>query len=262
MRVSGALPAVGDAFEWTCETWGPALHCVPLAAVAAHLFTTRTLRLERSEAGGPAWEALAAVLGAQSGGLRRLRQVHGAAVVCYRKGRPAPAGIPVADIVVSDDPSLVVAVQVADCVPLLVADRQTGAVSAAHVGWRGAVVGVPRTAVAALVREFRSEPADLVAAIGPSIGPCCYEVGEEVRNAFRRADVSSWPVDTWFVEGARGHPHLDLWQATRDQLTDAGMAPNHIHACNLCTATHRGLFYSYRADGAGTGRFAGAIRTK
>jgi hypothetical protein len=203
---------------------------------------------------------VAGAVGVAPEALRRVRQVHGAAAVCYRKGDRRPGPWPAADIVLTDDPSLAVAVQVADCVPLLLADAGTGAVCAAHVGWRGAAAGVPGAAVAALADAFGSRPADLVAAIGPSIGPCCYEVGEEVRDAFRRAAGGGWSGDAWFQPGTRGRPHLDLWRATADQLLAAGLDPRRVHASRLCTSDHRRFFYSYRADGPGTGRMAAAIR--
>jgi len=255
-------PSAGDGFEWTSEAWGPALRCTPLGEVAAHLFTTRPLALERAESDGAAWRTLAGAMGVAPAGLRRVRQVHGTAVACYRAGESAADGLRAADIIVTDDSALAVAVQVADCVPLLVADRRSGAVAAAHAGWRGTMAGVAAAAVAALAREFGARPADLVAAAGPSIGPCCYEVGEEVREAFRQAGFGEARVGRWFAEGPRGRPYLDLWRATADQLEAAGVPPPAIHLSASCTATHRQTFWSYRADGPGTGRLAGAIRMK
>jgi YfiH family protein len=143
-----------------------------LRPFAGHLFTTREWPLgSRAEASDEDWQAVAASLRADLDHLVRLHQVHGASVVVRRAGARSapPAGRPDADIVVSDDPSLVLAVQTADCVPLLIADRATGAVAAAHAGWRGLAAGVPGVTVAALAREFGSRPADLVAVVGPSI---------------------------------------------------------------------------------------------
>jgi YfiH family protein len=256
------LPAAGDGFVWTEETTGPALRCAPLGEVAAHLFSTRALALERPESDGTAWRALAGVVGVAPGALRRVRQVHGTTVACYRAGDPLPGELPAADIVMTDDPALAVAVQVADCVPLLLADRRTGAVAAAHAGWRGTAAGVAGAAVAALARAFGARAGDLVAAAGPSIGPCCYEVGEEVREAFRQAGFDEARIGRWFADGPRGRPHLDLWRATADQLEAAGVAPPAIHLSRLCTATFRKTFWSYRADGPGTGRLAGVIRMR
>lgn len=254
-------PRAGDGFEWTPEAWGAALRCAALGEVAAHLFTARDLVLERPDADGPGWQSLARALGAPPGALRRVRQVHGSAVACYRRGEPAPPRPPEADIVVTDDPSLAVVVQVADCVPLLVADRRTGAVAASHAGWRGAAAGVPGATVQVLTREFGARATDLVAAVGPSIGPCCYEVGDEVLEAFRRTGFGAARVGRWFAEGPRGRPHLDLWRATVDQLREAGMPAARIHLSDLCTATHQPTFWSYRATGPRTGRQVGVIRS-
>ncbi|HWP99423.1 MAG TPA: laccase domain-containing protein, partial [Vicinamibacterales bacterium] len=97
-----------------------------------------------------------------------------------------------------------------------------------------------------------------VAAAGPSIGPCCYEVGEEVRERF----LAVWGdrAASWFAEGRRGRPHLDLWRAISDQLAAAGVDPAAVHVARLCTACRPDLFHSYRRDGPATGRMAGAIR--
>ena len=112
------------------------------------------------------------------GRLLLLRQVHGAAVA------KAPwNGTPEADAAVATDPGLVLGIQTADCLPVLLVDPQHGFVAAAHAGWRGTAAGVTRRAVRGLVAQG-SRPGDLVAALGPGIGPCCYEVGDELREAF------------------------------------------------------------------------------
>ncbi|HVB38589.1 MAG TPA: laccase domain-containing protein, partial [Vicinamibacterales bacterium] len=123
-----------------------------------------------------AWSRLAAAFGRPASALVRLRQVHGADVLVGRRGDTMLPGAMPADIVVTDDPDAVLLVQVADCVPLLLADCRRGVVAAAHAGWRGTAAGVPRIAVRALMESFGTRPADLVAVIGPSIGPCCYQV--------------------------------------------------------------------------------------
>jgi YfiH family protein len=170
---------------------------------------------------------------------------------------------PAADIVLSNDPSVALAIQTADCVALLVADRRTGAVAAAHAGWRGLAARVPALTVDALAREFASDPVDLVAAVGPSISAARYEVGVDVRTEFQRAGWSASDLEQWFSAATRpGHWHFDLWQAARDQLDAAGVARGRIHVAALCTATHAGLLCSYRRDGRGAGRIAGVIRAR
>jgi hypothetical protein len=130
---------------------------------------------------------------------------------------------------------------------MLLADRRTGAVGAAHAGWRGSAQGVARVAVAAMREHFNSSPRDLVVALGPSIGPCCYEVGEDVRRAFLESDGHRGAVASWFASHDGLKPRLDLWRANRDQLVQAGVPPAQVHRAGLCTATRRDLFFSYRA---------------
>ena len=163
----------------------------------------------------------------------------------------------------SDDPSLALAIQTADCVPLLIADRTTGAVAAAHAGWRGLAARVPRVAVEALAREFAAAPADLVAAVGPSISAARYEVGVDVRRRFESAGFAADALARWFAPAARAdHWLFDGRQAARDQLVDAGVRPDRLHTAALCTASHADLLCSYRRDHASAGRIAAAIRAR
>ena len=119
-------------------------------------------------------------------------------------------------------------VQVADCVPILIADRRTGSAAAIHAGWRGTCAGIAGAATEAMVKELGSDPANLVAAIGPSIGPCCYEVGASVLDAFRRAGVADRQLGRWFTATDAGSLRLDLWAANRDQLVRAGLRPDQV----------------------------------
>ena len=268
-----------DGFTWTREAWGAALRSSSLAQVADHFFTTRQLRL-RGETERDDWAAAAATIGVSSDRLLRLTQVHGRDVVTVRRGaseicgaargvdRSGPvegdgrdgASWPEADILLSDDPSVALAIQVADCVPLLVADRRSGAVAGVHAGWRGTAAGAAPAAVAALGREFGALPEDLVVAQGPSIGACCYVVGPELVEAFEAGGFGRW-IDRWFRE-VEGQIRLDLWMANRDQLIEAGIREDDIHQPGLCTASHPQWFASYRRDGPGTGRIAAVIRSR
>jgi YfiH family protein len=168
---------------------------------------------------------------------------------------------PVADIIATRNPRVAISVQVADCVPLLLADRRSGAVAAAHAGWRGTAANVAATAVELLTREFGARASDIVVAHGPSIGPCCYTVGREVKEAFRENGFGGW-LDRWFREEADGTLKLDLWQANRDQLAAAGVPRHQVHLSELCTFSHPGWFHSYRREGKGTGRIAAVIRAR
>lgn len=269
-------PSPAQPFTWTRQPWGRALCSSRLAAAAHHLFTTRDLVL-RGPGEEDGWAHLAAATRVQPERLVRLEQVHGTGVVVVTRGAVQPDagwtlsddGRPRADAVMTDDPGFAVAVQVADCVPLLLADPVTGAVAAVHAGWRGTAAGIAGVAVAAMRAHFSARPADLLAAIGPSIGPCCYQVGADVLEVFRAAGFPAETLRQWFRPDQSGREpatsrdsrhRLDVPRATIDQLKAAGVAAANIDACGLCTACHPLLFPSYRRDGAGTGRIAGAIR--
>lgn len=263
-------PPVADPFYWSTESWGAALRCRALDPVAAHLFTSRQLPL--SSPGD--WQQAAAAVGGEH--VVALTQVHGRSVVTVRRGVPAAYadidgghGRPEGDALVSDDPSVALAVRAADCVPLLLADTRTGAVAAVHAGWRGTAAGVAAAAVDALAREFSANPADIVAAIGPSIGACCYEVGAELVDAFAAAGHARHLIDRWFAapplpRGERGRPplRLDVAAANRDQLVLAGVGETNIHMAGLCTAMHLDVLTSFRAEKHRAGRIAGVIRSR
>ena len=248
------LPKPSGDFQWVQESWGAALRCAPLAAIAPHCFSTRALALDGvGDADPQSWEMLARALGVGVEGLVRMRQVHGAEV--FEAGKGIDEKWPEADIAISRDPSLAPTVRAADCVPTLLADRRTGAVAAIHAGWKGTAAGAVQVAVRALERTYGSTPLDLVAAVGPSIGPCCYEVGGDLARHF-----SAHPdAPAWFTRDTK--PRLDLWRATRDQLERAGLPALQIHVCELCTFDHAALFYSYRRDGNAAGRLVAAIRS-
>lgn len=266
------LPKPASGFEWAERGGRPALVCHHLAAFVPHFFTTRSWALGAAAADDGAWAEVADAAGVRLRNLRRLKQVHGADVVVVRAGDAPFDTPPAADILASDARGFAVAVQAADCVPLLIGDRHTGVVAAAHAGWRGLAAGVPRAAVDALRADFGSIPGDLVVAVGPSIGGCCYEVGDEVRARF--AEAFDRAADAWFTSAplvvpgnapframgaAPGKWFFNGWQAAHDQLAAAGVPPAHIHLATLCTASHPVTFCSYRRDGAKAGRIAGVI---
>jgi YfiH family protein len=257
------LPVVSDPFYWTDESWGPALRCRAIDAVAQGLFTTRTLRLSSASD----WARLAASVNAAA--VVTLTQVHGSHAVVLRRGGSAPIGRPEGDILVSNSPDRAIAVRAADCVPLLVADRRTGAVAAVHAGWRGTAAGAASAAVETLRREFGVKPADLTVAIGPSIGSCCYEVGSDVVDAFEAAGHPRHLIDRWFLAGSpvdattdRPAIRLDIAGANRDQLILAGVEADNIHTAGLCTAMHLDVLTSFRAEKHRAGRLGGVIRAR
>jgi len=274
------LPKPNGGFHWAQLVAGPALVCETLKPIAPHFFTTRAWQLgERATAdAADGWKEIAAAARVDVAHLGRLHQVHGADVVAYKRGGPAPpATPPQADIVLTDDPSLAIAVQTADCMPVLIGDRRTKAVAAAHAGWRGLVARVPAIAIERMVHDLGSDPSDLIVAVGPAIGACCYEVGEDVRTRFAQAESSPTELARWFrtapaslianpsmsaLTSTRRPDHwfFDGWSCAREQLESAGVPGDQIFIAGLCTASHEASFCSYRRDGAGTGRLAAVIR--
>jgi YfiH family protein len=260
------LPKPSGEFEWVQAAWGAALRCGPLAGIAPHVFSTCELRLDGAPPADPAsWGLLSRELGVELDALVRMRQVHCVDVFAAKNrarngqsGKTLPTPVsdwPQADIAVSDDPALAISVRVADCVPILLADRRNGGVAAIHAGWKGTAEGAVIVAIRSLASRFGTVPSDIVAAVGPSIGPCCYEFGADLVDRFSAHPEAS----SWFSAGDK--PHLDLWRATRDQLERAGVPPSQIHVAALCTYDHPALFHSYRRDGNKAGRLVAAIRS-
>jgi YfiH family protein len=180
-------------------------------------------------------------------------QVHGT-VVAVVGAADAGRSIAGADGLASIEPGTVLAMHAADCVTLLLADPRNGSVGAVHAGWRGTAAGIAVEAVRVLAERFGAHPDDLLAALGPSIGPCHYEVDEPVLERMR-----SWPWwETVTTPNARGRWQLDLRSANRRQLIDTGIPPDRIEVLDLCTYHHPDLFYSHRRDPI-TGRLAAVI---
>jgi YfiH family protein len=244
---------------WTQAPWGPILRCEPLLEVADHFFTAGSVELRQNDS---EWAAVSALAGVPRRQLRLLHQVHGRTIAVSRSGEAGPWTPPQADGVVSDDPSAAFGVRVADCAPILIADRRTGAVAAVHAGWRSTMQRISAEAVDAMRREVGSDPTDLVAAIGPCLGPCCGEMGEEVVDAFRAAGHDPQAIARWFTRENGKRPHFDLWRANREQLESAGVPAGSIHVSGLCTRSYPKVFHSYRVDGTAAGRMVGVIRAR
>jgi YfiH family protein len=261
-------------FAWQTRAGLPVLVCTPLAEIADHFFTTRSWLLGiRPVDEEQAWGQVDAAMNDEHVTVVRMRQVHGAAVAVA----DATSAIPVADILLADDPNTAAAVQTADCVPLLIADRRSGAVAAAHAGWRGLAAGVPGIAVAAMRERYGSSPSDLIVAAGPSIGGCCYQVGVDVHDALSARATDDTATLRWFSrvpleitgnppfagaprEPVAGRWFLHGWHVVNDQLVAAGVRRDAIFQSGLCTASHPAVFCSYRRDGGPAGRLAGVIR--
>ncbi len=176
------------------------------------------------------------------GRLLLMQQVHGATVAL------APwEDAPEADAAVATERGMLLGIQTADCLPVLLVDPERESVAAAHAGWRGTASGVSARAVQALTASG-SRPQDLVAVLGPCIGPCCYEVGDELRAAFGPKGAA------FFRLGPNGKPHLDMRAANERQLQGAGLPTEAIHHLPDCTHCRPDLYHSYRRDGTGSGR--------
>jgi YfiH family protein len=184
------------------------------------------------------------------------------------------------DASITNRPGLALAIQTADCVPILLVDPKKRAIAAIHAGWRGTLARIAAKTIGKMRMHFATNPRDLLAAIGPSIGPCCYEVGTEVATQFlsQFADAPTYfdefrtgdepnPIQ-WLNMMPPGHQPppkgvlLDLRKANRSQLQAAGLRPQNIHTIDLCTACHPNLLFSYRKQGPRSGRLMSIIALK
>lgn len=173
--------------------------------------------------------------------LATLKQIHSARVVAVDRAGYAGEG----DALVTNTPGVLVGVKTADCVPILLVDPERRAAAAVHAGWRGSAAGILTRAVEAMTRQFGCRPESLLAAIGPAIGECCYEVGPEVAREF--GDESG------------GKVHLDLAGINLRQLTLAGVPERNIEVMGLCTFCEPTQFYSFRREKEEAGRMFSVV---
>lgn len=173
-------------------------------------------------------------------------------------GMSKPTDIIGTDGLVTDLPETPLIAFIADCGGILLADRKHKAVSAVHSGWRGTLAQITQKALAAMRTAYGTDPKDIVAAIGPSIGPCCYEVGSEVRDEF----IKAWQTDVMFTAGDNGKYLLDLWLANRMVLELAGVPAEQIFCCEECTMCHSDLYYSHRATQGKRGNLGAIIEIR
>jgi polyphenol oxidase len=160
------------------------------------------------------------------------------------------------DGIITDQSDIMIGVCVADCVPVLLLDPVRRVVAALHAGWKGTAGGIVRKGIESMVNLFDGKPGDILAAIGPAIGPCCYEVDEPVAEAFRREGFDFESIAA--REGAAKW-RLDLTEANRLQLLRAGIEERNLHISKHCVSCAKDLFFSYRRDGGETGRQMGFI---
>jgi hypothetical protein len=209
-----------------------------------------------------------------------LRQIHSTLLVIPLSGDALRAEPRKGDGLITNEAGLLIGIQTADCIPVLVADLKRRVVAAFHAGWRGTVERIVEKGVGRMRLEFGSRPEDLLAAIGPGIGRCCYAVGEEVLSSFESQFIyarelfsevySTDPVRTkypmlFLTQRAPGHSemgpslHLDLVEANRRQLLAAGLSPSSIQSIGGCTNCQPELFFSHRAAQGRAGRMMAVI---
>ena len=149
------------------------------------------------------------------------------------------------DAIVSNASGVLAGVKTADCVPVLIGDPKNGAYAAIHAGWRGTLAEVAGKAVSRMEAKYQTEPKDVLVAIGPAAGSCCYEVGPDVIDAFRSAFADGQSL---FKETRENHACINLLQSNRTQLVSAGVDPERIFTAPLCTMCRTDLFFSYRSE--------------
>lgn len=227
-------------------------------------------------------ELFAKALAAARMPMRTLRQIH--SDMAHRADRGADdrrAGVPKGDALFTRERGVLLTVQTADCIPILLADTKRRVIAAVHAGWRGTLARIAAKTIGRMRMEFGTDPANAIAALGPGIGRCCFEVGSDVVKEFAAQfpEAREWfdgPFDLlaggdndpnwlpWLTMMPPGHPppapraHLDLIAANRAILRDAGVRAANITASEFCTACRTDLFFSFRREGA-TGRMMAAI---
>jgi hypothetical protein len=202
----------------------------------------------------------ARALGVAEGRLYFLSQVHGVASRALQGDEDRDEVVrEVGDIVVSAAKGVACGVRTADCVPVLIGDRRTGAVAAVHSGWRGVALDAVGHGIAALRRLAGSRPEDLIAAVGPHIERCCFEVGDDVARELEAASSAGSDASLRTAGDGAGKMHVDLRLIVRRQLEACGLAAPAVDDVLGCTVCDRGSFHSYRRDGAASGRLLSAI---
>ena len=307
-KARDTLPARRTAGKWALRRAGnlQILEATPLARIdwLVHGFSTRhggpsKLEVARSARQKPEtvlnlgftdWDSRDTVLenrqeffGALDAGRMRaatLRQIHSDVVHRVDAGTRSDH-VPQGDALITQDAGALLVVQTADCVPILLADTKNRAVAAIHSGWRGTVRRIAEKALGRMRMDFGTRPEDVIAAIGPAIGRCCYEVGSDVAKEFAAQfpEAREWfdgPFNAlaadendpnwlpWLTMRPPGHPppalkvQLDLAAANRSILTNSGVPSPQVFCSDFCTACRTDLFFSYRRERV-TGRMMAAI---
>ena len=199
---------------------------------------------------------LQALTGGESGArLQTLSQIHSSIV----HGVSDPDEVPAGDGMVTASPGLYLAIQTADCVPVLLVDEKQRVVAAVHAGWKGTVKRIVEVAVDKMRQQFGSDPGDLSALIGPSIGPCCYVVGGDLQQEFTAAFSYAEQLFHSRNNGGETRLHLDLGKANQRQLIESGVHAGSIDQLGGCTACQPDKYFSHRRSQGHTGRMMSSV---
>ncbi len=197
--------------------------------------------------------AILRALGIRAGQVATSQQVHGARVATVGSAQGGTV-IPATDGLISRARGIVLLLRFADCLPLMLYDPRRQVVALAHVGWRGCIAGIVASTVSEMQQAFACDPRDMLAGLGPCIGPCCYEVGHEVTMAVEGIFGSNHEL---LSTGPSGSVYFDLPSAVRSQLLGTGV--RRIEASGLCTCCETDEFFSHRGESGSTGRFAAVL---
>ena len=244
---SRALQGCGFVEHAFCTRWG---------GVSAGDFENLNFSFREGDPGEQVrknWEILAGAFAVPARQFLVVNQVHGDRILAVDGDHPKPSENQVLeyDAIVTDRPGLAIGIKTADCVPILLADRAKRVIGAVHAGWKGTSLAIARQAVDTLVQRYASRPADIVAAIGPAIGPCCYQVDDIVFESMRDAGRGE---DFFSPCSEKGRWKLDLFSANRWQLEAAGLHAENISSSGICTACRGDYFFSHRREKGRTGR--------
>lgn len=161
------------------------------------------------------------------------------------------------DSLITDIKGINFAIFTADCLPIIIYDRINNILGMVHAGWKGTVKGISAKAIKKMSEKFDSNPEDCLVAIGPSIGPCCYEVDEKVIEPL---GINFDCYQRWISSKENGRMNFDLWKANEEQLMDCGIIRDNIHNLKMCTSCYCDVFYSYRVHGKSAGRMVTIAR--
>ncbi|HIU63460.1 MAG TPA: peptidoglycan editing factor PgeF [Candidatus Avacidaminococcus intestinavium] len=248
------LRAAGFVNAFTCRMNGQSLLMPNELNLALHVGDDQQAVIRNRE-------LIAQAIGFSLSRVVTCQQVHGADIAVVTESEMGRGSKALEDCIANVDALITAASNVplmlffADCVPIILADSKRGISAAVHAGWKGSMAEITLRTVHKMREEFGSRPEDIVAAIGPAIGACCYEVDETVYNKGEK-------YKKHFRSSRSGHWHLDLAQVNKQQLLLGGVPENNILLASVCTAENKALFFSHRAELGKTGRFAAIIFRK